>query len=312
MPLIETFVNTSREIGTSKASVQGGGGNTSIKLDNSTMLIKASGTLLKDMTLESGYVVVEPTIVAHNLTHSLSENDASTLLRSSIKQSSPEGRPSMETGFHAVLGPVVIHTHSVYVNCASCVENGEALAHDIMASTDIKTEWIPYFAPGLQLSLAIKDRIAKKPETQAFILQNHGVIVTADTCEDAHALHNQIESTFKTALKLPLFEESLQLKQISDTVFEFTFDGADSLKLDHVLFPDQAIYLTQDIVRIQGGFRFTTTQQKAIGMAETLLAKRYIEAESKKSGHVIRTLSEDDVALILNMPSEKYRKMVIQ
>jgi len=181
-----------------------------------------------------------------------------------------------------------------------------------MNKTGINTEWIPYYAPGLQLSLAIKKRIQEKPETQVFVLQNHGVIVTADTCDAAQALHEKIETLFKSKLNLPDFEHTVDLRAKDNTTFTFTFTGADNLKLDKVLFPDQAIYLTQDISRIDGGFTLSSAEQKAEGMAETLLAKLYIETESKQANRNTTTLSEEDVSLILNMPSEKYRKMVIQ
>lgn len=309
---LSRFVDMSRHIGSSIASVQGGGGNTSIKLDDATMLIKASGTLLKDMTAESGYVSVNHQLVADKLEPSLSEEDASSLLSSSITDSSLGGRPSMETGFHAVLGRVVVHTHSVYVNCVSCVEDGDILSKQVLDDTSIQAEWIPYYAPGLELSCAIKARIQEKPDTQVFILQNHGVIVHADTCEEATSLHHTVESHFKRKLNLPSFPSTIALTQKTESDFQLLFPEADSLSLADVLFPDQAIYLTQNIARVEGGFSLLTHEHKANGMAETLLAKAYIETESRKANRTVTTLTDADIARILNMPSEKYRKLVIQ
>ena len=46
----QALISISNEIGSNKAYIQGGGGNTSVKLDENLMLIKSSGTSLKDMS----------------------------------------------------------------------------------------------------------------------------------------------------------------------------------------------------------------------------------------------------------------------
>ena len=57
--LIEAFVKLS-QIGGSRADyVQGGGGNTSVKLKNGYMAIKASGYCLKDIEKDTGYAVLD-------------------------------------------------------------------------------------------------------------------------------------------------------------------------------------------------------------------------------------------------------------
>ena len=55
---IKNLVNISRKIGSYPEFVQGGGGNTSVKIDDNLMVIKASGYLLKDMTKSDGFAFV--------------------------------------------------------------------------------------------------------------------------------------------------------------------------------------------------------------------------------------------------------------
>jgi len=52
------FVRISQAVGNRIDLVQGGGGNTSAKLDDEKMAIKASGFRISQITSDSGYVVV--------------------------------------------------------------------------------------------------------------------------------------------------------------------------------------------------------------------------------------------------------------
>ena len=55
---VKNLVNISRKIGSYPEFVQGGGGNTSVKIDGNLMAIKASGYLLKNMTEDDGFAFV--------------------------------------------------------------------------------------------------------------------------------------------------------------------------------------------------------------------------------------------------------------
>ena len=56
---LENFSRVSQSVGARADYVQGGGGNTSVKLENGLMAIKASGFCLKDITPEKAYAVLE-------------------------------------------------------------------------------------------------------------------------------------------------------------------------------------------------------------------------------------------------------------
>ena len=56
---INNFLRMSHEIGSNLAYVQGGGGNTSVKINDNFMYIKSSGVSLKDIDVESGMAKVD-------------------------------------------------------------------------------------------------------------------------------------------------------------------------------------------------------------------------------------------------------------
>ena len=129
----------SQAAGRSPDLVQGGGGNTSVKLDDSLMAVKASGYKLSDITTTDGYVVVNyKNIRDYHERVDLSkdtdyEKESGEFVRSNVVPM--EGlkplRPSVEAGFHSVLLKNVIHTHPVYSNIICCCENGRELVDDL-------------------------------------------------------------------------------------------------------------------------------------------------------------------------------------
>ena len=56
---LENFRKVSSSVGARAAYVQGGGGNTSVKLEGGLMAIKASGYWLKDIDIDKAYAVLD-------------------------------------------------------------------------------------------------------------------------------------------------------------------------------------------------------------------------------------------------------------
>ena len=110
---INRFIDISNEIGSDIAFVQAGGGNTSVKLSTKEMLIKSSGIYLKDMTPNSGFCNVNfPEIKEYHYNLIDDEEKYSQKLNESVIKG--VGRPSMETGFHALIPhKYVIHSLSL-------------------------------------------------------------------------------------------------------------------------------------------------------------------------------------------------------
>jgi rhamnose utilization protein RhaD (predicted bifunctional aldolase and dehydrogenase) len=187
--------------------VQGGGGNTSVKLGNGLMAIKASGFRLNQVTETDGFAVVE----------------TATLKDVTTEQGYKPLRPSVEVGFHALLNTFVLHTHAVYANLALCSQGGTDRLPELMEGYDYIV--VPYINPGEELSLYIKEHM--RPTTQVVFLVNHGVVATAATAAECLRIHEDVNNRIAKAYGVT--------REDFDTIAAYTAT---------TLYPDQQVYLT--------------------------------------------------------------------
>jgi rhamnose utilization protein RhaD (predicted bifunctional aldolase and dehydrogenase) len=159
-PKLVEITEHARRIGSRPDYVQGGGGNVSIKLNANTMAIKASGYRLEDIYPEDGIVTLDHTklekffktkTLTDDLDLLIKENE-SVVSESIFDTNNTDLKPSIETGFHAILGESVIHTHSVYVNTLTCTKEGQ----ELLSSLFPESIYIPYKTPGVALTLTIR------------------------------------------------------------------------------------------------------------------------------------------------------------
>ena len=134
------------------------------------------------------------------------------------------GRPSMETGFHALIPhKYVIHSHPVYLNVLLCSNKGE----DMTSSIFNYFNWVSTTAPGKYLSLEILrilDQKQQLKDVEIFFLENHGLIISSN---DPGLCLRQHQSISKEVLK------SLKLER-----FNFTkFCNMEDLSLIHISEP---------------------------------------------------------------------------
>lgn len=276
----------SQKIGENRAYVQGGGGNTSVKLDDNRMAIKASGWLLSDVTTVDGYSVVDYQKIREYLDCPDQDEDTFTKkIKSFVVETN--NRPSIETGFHALVSRCVVHTHSVYANLLACSKEGASIAKGLFPDS----AWVGYAAPGRKLTLEVKDVIRKRNEIPSIVfLENHGVIVSSDDAKSALEIHGDINKKIKMYFELP--EEDFDPADVEDDL--------DLLK-QYVLFPDQVVYT------LSGEDILNTTAAR-----ETLAAYRYILRTIKEKGLSLNILSKEDADYLLNMESEKYRQGMLK
>lgn len=237
--------------------VQGGGGNTSVKLDNGLMAIKASGFRLNQVTETDGFAVVE----------------TETLKDVTAEQGYKPLRPSVEVGFHALLGKYVLHTHPVYANLVLCSQNGINRLPELMKG--LHTITVPYINPGVELCAAIKEKLT--PDTQAVFMINHGLVVTADTADECLQIHDEINERIAKAYG----------------VTPADFDAfAQTLSL--TLYPDQQVYL--ELTQVQ---------------REIMAAVMYIHFTLMKNGEQAQSMDAAAQAFIAGWESESYRKTIM-
>jgi ribulose-5-phosphate 4-epimerase/fuculose-1-phosphate aldolase len=336
----------SKEVGQPIEYTQGGGGNTSVKLNDELMAVKASGFKLKQINPKEGYVVVnyKKILEYYNQVDLNQERDyekeSTEFVNNNIVEM--EGlkklRPSVEAGFHSALKKYVIHTHPVYANIVCCSHNGRELMDEIFKDEDCGVIWVPYINPGFSLTLRITELVEKYlKETNVFpqviLMENHGLIVTADDAEQCVALHNKVNDMIKVHFGIEESYPELQLAKVGENEFEskteylidfFKTNGVTPDFFDQiVLYPDQLVYLNGslsvdskdsklNINSKTGEIVYHTNESEAQTMEETLLAYVYVIDKIKKLGLPQKSMSEKEIDFIMNWESESYRKSLVK
>lgn len=178
-----------------------GEGNTSIRFDAETFLVKASG---------SNLATLEPTDLVHLRyaeilslvagSGAVAEADLARVYQSAkVDQASPK-RPSVETVFHAGLlridgVNVVAHTHPSAVNMLTCSANwrqvldGRLFPDEVVVLGEFSV-FVPYIDPGVELARAILAAVrdfqqARGHTPKTVYMQNHGFIALAKNTTEA-------------------------------------------------------------------------------------------------------------------------------
>ncbi len=267
----------SNTVGNAPEYVQGGGGNTSVKLNDELMAVKASGFKLKQITENEGFVVVNYRNIKEyfrnvNLDSDIDyEKDSVKFAKDNVVafEGIEKLRPSVEAGFHSILKKYVIHTHPVYANILCCSEEGRKLTGKIFPEDKWDTLWIPYVNPGFFLTIKIMETI-KNYESEKGIfpeiifMENHGLIVTSDNKEYCLELHNKVNNRIKDYLEISedypeiiikkeerMKDKSQEDIHISSTEYLKNFfkdNKTDNSYFEkNVLYPDQLVYLNDSI-----------------------------------------------------------------
>lgn len=211
---LSDFMGICKWLSLDQSLTQGSGGNVSVKT-NSGMIVKSSGFKMSDINLHHGYSVCN--IDGVLMPEFNSEETYNDFIRESMKFGS--GRPSMETGFHARISDrVVIHTHPVHLNTLLCSQEAKAVIRGLFQ--DLKYEFVEYTTPGHEL-------VNRISEGGIIFLENHGLIVSAETSEDAIRLTESINDRCKRWL-------GSHVESFVDTDGELSVDSSP-------LFPDAAV-----------------------------------------------------------------------
>jgi rhamnose utilization protein RhaD (predicted bifunctional aldolase and dehydrogenase) len=334
---IQELIQISHYAAADVAYIQGGGGNTSVKLDDTRMAVKASGCQLSDMAEKEGYVVVDYKRIKNYFNGADSEAEAfeaesGQVLKDAkvVVEGLKELRPSVEAGFHSLLKKYVVHTHSVYSNILCCSSEGKGIATELFK--DKACLWLPYVNPGAVLTSVIAKAILDFGQTPEMIfMENHGVIVTGDTAEESIELHELVNNRIKEQLKIKdafpsvsVEEQGNKVVSTSDYVKEYFADQPLSFEFvrEKVLYPDQLVYLNNSIFKKDGGpsdivfegnqVVYKTSKKQAQVNEETLVAYLYVLNLIKKKDLTLVSMTHDQQAFILGWESEAYRKSMLK
>lgn len=340
------FAELSHEAGFRADYVQGGGGNTSVKIKGGLMAIKASGFCLSDIEMDNAYAVLNYENIRdfylNNQPENLKNAEAAGSQCTKDNTRTVEGlaalRPSVEAGFHSILKTYVLHTHSVYANLAACTVGGREVAAKAFADAPYSWGWVDYQDPGAMLAFSIRDEMARvEAETgkvpSVILMQNHGIIVHDDdakVCTDIHADANArlaacygLTGNEMPAISVRKAEEGLFAAE-TPYLKEAFRSGAYSYEtlMNEPLYPDQMVFLIgtffmdQDVVEDgqavanskTGELLMRMGEKKARTLVETLTAVFFIMDTVKKAGYEVSNMSEAARSFIANWESEKYRR----
>lgn len=340
------FEAMSQEVGKLTDFVQGGGGNTSVKISNKLMAVKASGFKLKQITTEEGFVVINYMNIKEyyenvNLNSDVDfEKESVEVARDNVVEI--EGlkvlRPSVEAGFHSILKKYVIHTHPVYANILCCSVEGKGIAEKIFKDKEYSFLWIPYINPGFCLTLKIKDEIRncikeKGQFPEVIFMEKHGLIVNSDNYERALELHSEVNHLIKEELGIKEAYPEIVLERAGEDLYKSKtaylngFFKENKVEKDFlekvVLYPDQLVYLNES-VSIDGGdnklkidlqtgeLLYRASLSEAQTIEETLLAYLYVVDNIKAAGMRVNSMTPVEIDFIKNWESEAYRKSLVK
>jgi rhamnose utilization protein RhaD (predicted bifunctional aldolase and dehydrogenase) len=221
---------------------QASGGNISIKT-NKFIYIKSSGTTIKNKILTK---------------LSILESRKKILLY--IKKNkkfklSYKKKPSIEVAFHLLLKKkIVFHAH--YIDLISWTIDKSKKTKLMKLIKENNFSFIPYVAPGMKL--AMKVNLLQDNKSQIFVLENHGVIITADKFKEVDSKINLLKKVFKLKseyknlydLKLiNLKSKEYGLKKPKNKIIHnLAFNNNFNFLNNNYLFPDQVVFLKNSYV----------------------------------------------------------------
>ena len=336
--LLKDYARLSQSAGARRDYVQGGGGNTSAKLDDHLMAVKASGFCLGDVTPNHAYAVMDyAAIRAFYRGHEAADFDDAEKAGSELAKAStiavedlPALRPSVEAGFHSLLGTFVIHSHSVYTNFACCAVEMHRILDDVLKDADFSWGVVPYIDPGAQLSFAIRDELDRveratgKVPTVLF-MQNHGLIVHEETADKCLRLHDAVNARFAAffGIASDAFDTMDLEAYVESRLCARKYDAA--FFIETPLDPDQMVFFIGTVGfgagepqageilldLASGKIRSAAGEAQTRVVTETIAAVLLIQEQIEKNGYTLSTMGEKAKHFIANWESEKYRKSLL-
>jgi rhamnose utilization protein RhaD (predicted bifunctional aldolase and dehydrogenase) len=194
--MLDQLIALSRELGKPEHDLAIlGEGNTSVKLDDGTFWVKASGTTLATAD-ENSFVKLERAGATALLDEDLPSDEAIQAAMLGVRVSGQTRQPSVEAMMHAFLLGVpgvtfVGHTHPTAVNAVLCSVRAEetvrmSLFPDQIVCCGPSPVYVPYTDPGLPLARAVRAAVnawidAEGMAPKAILIQNHGLFALGAT-----------------------------------------------------------------------------------------------------------------------------------
>lgn len=307
----------SARLGRDPMLVQGGGGNTSIKIGD-TLWVKASGKWLAAADAEDIFVAVDLPGVRAAIAA-----DAADPVSVHVRPGATL-RPSIETTLHALLPHgVVLHLHSVNCLAAAVLSDGR---QRIAAALDgLNWAWLDYCRPGIDLTRAVA-RLDGGP-FDVIVLGSHGIVIGASDCTSAEALVAEVERRLAvpnraapaadlTALDAARLQGPWKIPADARLHALATDPASFAHAMAGPLFPDQVVFLGPHLSRdplsadavacLLPGRGVLVREDITAGQTEMLLCLALLMPRLAAQAPLM-PLPEDEVRAIGGWEAEKYR-----
>jgi rhamnose utilization protein RhaD (predicted bifunctional aldolase and dehydrogenase) len=164
-------------VGSDPSLTQASTGNSSAKLDGE-FWIKRSGQWMSAAMREEIFIRLD-----------LAE--VTDCLRLGLDPAAFFDGASLETAMHAAMPHrAVIHVHSV--NTIAWAVRADGLSQIQARLTGLRWQWIPYLPSGLPLARGIERAGRRRPDTDLFVLANHGLVVGGKDVQEVEALLTEV------------------------------------------------------------------------------------------------------------------------
>jgi rhamnose utilization protein RhaD (predicted bifunctional aldolase and dehydrogenase) len=169
-------------VGKDPLLTQASTGNSSIKVGEE-LWIKASGRWMAAAERENIFVRLSlPLLKGH--------------LRQGMNPAQDFREASLETAMHATIPhTVVIHLHSVDAIAWAVRADGPSQLQKRLSG--LRWQWLPYLASGLPLACGIEEALRTRPDTELFVLANHGIVIEAPSVAALESLLAEVQSRLK-------------------------------------------------------------------------------------------------------------------
>lgn len=325
--MLSEISKLSVKLGSDLSLIQGAGGNISWKEDNGIMWIKASGTWLSQAMQKNIFVPLKISILKEQLVDNSIDTDAAKALSEGALANL---RPSIETSLHLLMPhKVVVHIHSINTIARAVYEDFRAVFTGLLNGYNVA--FVKYARPGLPLTKEIEKIIHLKPDV--LILENHGIVIGADSVKKAEEMVYDIEKKIfvsdkgtllpdiqyiknliqNSNYRLPTYRE---IHNIASDEFNLSIAAKGALYPDHVVFLGGGIKLYNDSVNLKtadspcyavSGKGMILRNELSVSAELMLVAlSRVLNKITKVEG--IKYLTKQQESELLNWDAEKYRQ----
>ncbi|HLJ47363.1 MAG TPA: class II aldolase/adducin family protein [Bryobacteraceae bacterium] len=225
-------------IGSDRSLTQASTGNISAKFDGE-LWIKRSGCWMSAALRDDIFI-------------RLNCDEVADCLRQGLDPSDFFAGASLETAMHAVMRHrIVVHVHSV--NAIAWAVRPDALSQIQARLAGLRWQWIPYLPSGLPLAVGIERAWKRRPDTDLFILANHGLVIGGENVESVHALLSDVQQRLEIppraahpadhAALVSLADDSIWQLPDDEEIHSLATDAISQRIVSRgILYPCQAIF----------------------------------------------------------------------